>query len=163
MAIRARATSSKVPHNVAAYVYSTMTASQEYAEYDPENLKDVRAATHVITQSVFIKGGAGVARRSLITPLGVMTEVDDQQLALLKRNSHFNKHVADGWLKVVETKTDVEAVVGDLNQRDQSSPLVPADYGDAKPPVTSMKQMDAQEPTSMPRHQPLPMPKSPFR
>lgn len=113
------------------YIYSTLTSSVRYTEFDPGN------GVPIPKKDVIIYGGAGIPDKQLVTPFGVMTEVDDEQLEFLKSNDVFKMHVENGFVKVSEAKSDVETVVSDMEQRDVSAPLVPGDFvdgdGNAKP------------------------------
>lgn len=116
------------------YVFSTLTAGQDYTLYEvnPSGVNMVKAV-------VSIKGGANLPDKHLITPLGVVTEVTDDELAILNRIDDFKRHKELGFITVQERKDDVEAVVADMEQRDESAPLTPNDYaegdGQAKPVV----------------------------
>lgn len=116
------------------YVFSTLTAGQDYTLYEvnPSGVNMVKAV-------VSIKGGANLPDKHLITPLGVVTEVTDDGLAILNRIDDFKRHKELGFITVQERKDDVEAVVADMEQRDESAPLTPNDYvegdGQAKPVV----------------------------
>ncbi len=87
--------------------------------------------------SVTIKGGAGVANKNIITPLGVHTEVSAEEMDLLNENGIFKLHKDAGFIAVEEKKADVEKVVADMTTKaDPSAPLTPSDYEDedgAKP------------------------------
>jgi hypothetical protein len=106
------------------YVYSTLTAGQDYLNYvqGPADIKIPEG------NPVRIDGGHGVATKKLITPIGVATEVTDEELSYLRRNEGFKAHVKQGFIIVSESKSDPEKVVPDMIGRDRSSPVVPSDY-----------------------------------
>lgn len=111
------------------YVYSTLTADVQYTNFraGPNN---VPSAIPVAGKTgVFIKGGRGVASRgrSLITPLGVSTEVTDEQLTYLEGCVSFRKHRANGFIVVMQRDVDPEKVAADMTEKDGSAPLTPAD------------------------------------
>ena len=120
-----------------AYIYSTLTGSNEYVKYKPNSANELPIREF----SVIIKGGAGLApkRAGLVTPYGVRTAVTREQFDFLLNNKTFQAHVDKGWITFVECggligAPPVEAVIGDLAHRDGSSPFVPADYVATKAP-----------------------------
>lgn len=115
------------------FVFSTLSNSNIYTAHEkgPADLP-------IETGRVFIKGGAGVANKHLITPLGVMTEVDENQMTLLNNNSSFLEHKKRGFITVQSKAHDIEKVVTEMERRDNSAPVIPEDYvgapdGVAKP------------------------------
>ena len=107
------------------YIYSTLTSGMDYTLYQTnEN------GTHIPKSVVSIKGGANLPDKFLITPQGVVTEVDDEQVAILKQIPLFNQHVEAGFIVISEARSEVEAVVPDMVSRDESAPLTPNDYVD---------------------------------
>lgn len=112
------------------HVFSTLANDQRYVNYDtnPEGIP-------LPTSDIFIKGGAGVANDRLITPYGVATEIPEEHVAELEKNPVFLKHKKAGYITIRDRKADAEKVASDMNARDPSKPLTPADYLD--------KQIDA--------------------
>lgn len=108
------------------YVYSTLTDSMFYTFYVSN--KDQFNDLPVITKKIHIKGGANVATKQLVTPLGVVTEVSDEDLALLQHHPIFQLHEKNGFIKVDGKKYDVEKAVATMEKRDEASPLTPQDY-----------------------------------
>src|ERR1700741_1221950 len=80
---------------MSAYVYSTLTCPQEYTGWKPSPNGELRA-----DRSVRIEGGHGVMNKHFLTPLGVMTEVSDDELAFLETVEAFQLHKANGFIKV---------------------------------------------------------------
>lgn len=108
------------------YIISTLPNSQKYTEYRPARPKDY---TKEIARSVLVNGGSGVANiKTLLTPLGVVTKVTDDELEFLQRNRCFKEHVAKGFIKIQKTTVNPEKVAADMVTRDKSSPLVPGDF-----------------------------------
>lgn len=108
---------------MANFVYSTLTADQLYVNY-----QHGASGIPIELSRVFIKGGANIpAMKTLITPLGVSTEVTDEQLEHLKLNPVFNRHKEKGFITVLNKKADADAVATDMNGRDASAPDVEAD------------------------------------
>lgn len=114
------------------YVYSTLSAPQEYTTYH-SGAADLPQAV----QSVFIAGGANVADKRLVTPRGVVTKVTDEELKALETNEVFKLHKANGFISVGAAKKDPEVVAADMTSRDDAAPLVDGDFdpnsADAKP------------------------------
>lgn len=108
------------------YVFSTLVSDQRYVDWS-KGASDLP----IEGQSVFIKGGTGVANDRFVTPLGVMTEVDDEQMKLLSSNEMFKLHKANGFITVQEKSADPEKVAADMSLSDPSSPKTPGSYVDA--------------------------------
>jgi hypothetical protein len=109
------------------YVYSTLTAGQEYTGWI-KGAGDLPRRAH----SVKIDGGANLYNKRLITPLGVVTEISENDAAFLRQNKIFQTHEKRGFVKIDAKKRDVEAVVADMEHRDQSAPDTPQDFVDQK-------------------------------
>ena len=119
------------------FIYSTLATDTIYQDYDENNSDLPNPTNHVL-----IKGGAGVAGKNLVTPLGVVTVVDDAQMTLLQSNSVFQLHLKNGFITVRESEANIESVVADMVGRDNSAPLVPEDFegeDGAKPQVIEKK------------------------
>lgn len=104
------------------YIYSTLTADQIYTNYqsNPNGLPTP-------TSQILVRGGANLMTKALVTPLGVVTPVSDEELAELKCNEVFKLHLANGFLTISNAKSDVEKVVCDMTGRDNSAPIVEQD------------------------------------
>lgn len=105
------------------YVYSTATQDTCYAVYAKNDSKDLP----VIERQILIRGGANLANKYIETPKGVMTEVTEEELALLENDYHFNKARENGFITVENEKIDIEKAISDLEEKDASAPLTPAD------------------------------------
>lgn len=116
------------------FIYSTLTANTAYAVYAESG-----DGSPSFERQILIKGGSNVADKHFITPYGVMTEVSDEDLATLKTNPVFQKHLDGGFLKIQSRKNDAEVVASDMTGRDQSAPLVDADFEEDKQPITTKK------------------------
>ena len=104
------------------YVYSTLASDVSYTNHAKGG-----GDMPIELPPVFIKGGAGVANDRLITPLGVVTEVTEQELAYLRENEVFKLHEKNGFISISERKTDPDKAALDMTARDNSAPLVPED------------------------------------
>jgi len=120
------------------YVFSKMSAGVTYNDY-----ADGGADLPVIVRKVTIQGGAGIANKNLITPLGVMTEVDADDMEFLNRNGIFQQHKKNGFIAVEAQKAEVEKVVADMAGDDPSAPMTPADFIGQKGPKPSGVELDS--------------------
>lgn len=104
------------------YVYSTLTCPNEYTEWvkvgDQQN----------VLKSVKIQGGHGLMNNNFITPLGVVTEVSDEDIEFLERNDAFNFHRKNGFVTIEKKKIDTEKAAANMKLKDKSAPITPADY-----------------------------------
>lgn len=106
------------------FVYSTLASDVKYTNHEAGGADLPRPVFEVL-----IRGGAGVANDRLITPLGVVTEITDQQLEQLQQNPVFQIHRNNGFVTVQSRSVDIEKVVADMTGRDNSAPLIEADIG----------------------------------
>ena len=104
------------------HVFSTLANDQLYTNWIPGHDLPIKGP------SVLIKGGTGVANDRLVTPLGVVTPVSDEQLAELNKNEGFKQHLKEGFIRVQAKRADPEKVAADMNLKDRSAPLTPADF-----------------------------------
>lgn len=115
------------------YVVSTLTNSQEYANYikpPSDGIKVARPATQ--SQAVVIKGGANV-QGVIRTPEGVLTQITEEQAKFLGDHPVFQRHQKRGYVKIVTREVNPDKVAAkDLEARDESAPLNEA-HGDFKP------------------------------
>lgn len=127
-------------------IISTLTADNVYSAYAPKNPNEKNARPNVVQKSVLIRGGANVAKQKtindgLITPKGIATFVSDDDLSFLESHKEFQRHVKNGFLKVVRSSAPkAETVAKDLKPADTSAPYTDADYkpggrGDVKASV----------------------------
>lgn len=103
-----------------AYVFSTLACDQAYTEWNASG-----ADLKVKGRSVLIKGGTGVANDRIVTPLGVMTEVEEEDIAFLKANPAFKQHMDNGFVRIQTKSADPEKVAADMQMNDKSAPLTP--------------------------------------
>lgn len=107
------------------HVFSTIANDQLYTNWLPGPDLPIKGA------QVLIKGGTGVANDRLITPLGVATQVSDDELGELRKNPVFLQHEKDGFIRVRDKRADPEKVAADMNLKDPSAPITPAHYESA--------------------------------
>ena len=107
------------------FVYSTLTCDNTYAIYKQTDVK----SNAIISHKILIKGGHGVATKQFVTPYGVMTEIEDSDMDLLREDYHFKNHVEKGFIKVIKKREyDVEKACKDLKDKDRSAPKTPKDF-----------------------------------
>lgn len=110
------------------YVYSTLTADNNYTVYEKGG-----ADLPVEAGSVLIRGGSNVADRRLHTPRGVVTKISAEQLKALRSNEVFKLHERNGYVTISDKKEDPEVVAADLTTRSPDAPLVDEDFGPDDP------------------------------
>ncbi len=108
-----------------AYVYSTLGQDMLYVNF-------VKGGNdfNLPVEEVLIKGGANVInKRTLITPLGIRTEITDKQHEILKRNGVFQLHVKNGFIVVQDVKEKVEKVIQrEMQSKDDSAQMTHKDF-----------------------------------
>lgn len=114
------------------YVYSTSTCSTAYVKYAPpsSNESNNRSADgfNRIVKKVIINGGNGVATKHLVTPIGSVTFVSDDDLEFLLQNESFQRHIKEGFITYDKKKVDPEKKVKNMKDRDGSFPLTPKNF-----------------------------------
>ena len=110
------------------HVYSKMSADVTYNDY----IGGDDGTLHRVAHKVTIKGGAGVANKNIITPLGVHTEITEAEKDLLLKNGVFRKHMDGGFVTIEQSKEDPDHVATNMTQGpDPSAPLTPEDFSGA--------------------------------
>lgn len=104
------------------YVYSTLTCDNEYADW--QRAGDQQS----IHRKVLVNGGHGVMNKNFMTPLGVETEVSDEDAEFLLNNSAFKFHMDGGFVRIEGQSFNPERVAADMTGADGSAQLTPADY-----------------------------------
>jgi len=119
------------------YIASTLTNAQEYTVYDGINpIKSIR-----------VNGGHGLNNRHLVTLNGAITEVNDEDLGLLKSNPLFQRHVDNGFITVT-SDDNAERVAGDLESRDASAPMNQNDVDNLMEDINLGVTLDFDDPTA---------------
>ncbi len=105
------------------YVYSTLSCDNLYTGYTSggADLPQIDAQVH-------IKGGSNVIDKRLFTPLGVVTEIDESQLAVLEQNEDFKLHKNNGFITIEKRKVDAEVAAANMELKDRSAQITPNDY-----------------------------------
>lgn len=108
------------------YVYSTLSAPVIYTQDEKRD-----GQTPTICREVRINGGANMAtggHHGVTTPRGVVTRVNDEELAVLKANGVFKIHEANGFIVVDKGKHDPELAAATMAGADKSAPKTKKDY-----------------------------------
>lgn len=106
------------------YVLSKLSNDQQYINY-AKGMTDTNIRIPIA--EVFIKGGADVINKQLVTPQGVVTKVSDNELEILKANPGFRKHLEEGLVKYYNTTPKIEKEA-DKMEKDKSKQLTADDY-----------------------------------
>jgi hypothetical protein len=119
------------------FIYSTLSNNQLYTKY----LANPGGDMPRVDRTVLIKGGANVADKHFVTPLGVVTEISAEDYELLKENKLFQTHVENGFITTDAKHVNIDKIVADMTGADQSAPLTPQDYevADKTPPTNNKK------------------------
>lgn len=112
------------------YVYSTLTHSQAYVDYEPmPEVAGQLGRLPVERHRVTIEGGHGIPiRKTLVTPYGVMTPVSDDELEFLLAHPIFKLHVENGNVTYSKTKEDKDTVAASMKQKDNAAQKTPEDF-----------------------------------
>lgn len=116
------------------YIYSTLTDAVDY-----QVVQQGGGDLPVVQQNIVIQGGANIPDKFLRTPQGVVTPVTEQELEALRQNQVFLLHERNGFIKVGDKKADPEKVAADMTTRDNSAPLVDADFKEDQQPKIAGK------------------------
>ena len=97
-----------------AYLHSTLANNQKYSVggYNQDGSK----------RSIFVAGKAGIPNQHMLILPAAITEVTDEELALLKKNHVFDLHVKNGFITIENKKLDVEKASSNMNKSDKSKP-----------------------------------------
>lgn len=105
------------------FVYSTLTNDHRYTNW---TLPTSKGMLPQVETQVLIRGGANRAGNHGVTPIGVRTEVDEEQLEALKKNKSFQRHCEQKLILVFDEQQDPEEVAKKyMTAKDQSAPLTP--------------------------------------
>lgn len=123
--------------SMANYVHSTASQDMIYPIYAEGRHNQAK-----IVKEILIKGRANVSDpHTLVTPSGAVTQVSDEDLALLKKSEAFQRHVTHGFMKVMQDKSELDT--SGMMARDNSSQLQDYEYAtgkDARVPNSDMCQ-----------------------
>ncbi len=126
------------------HIYSTLANDVNYAvyAYDTPLANGHRNARKV--KDIIIKGGTNVAvpikRRGgePYTPVGVYTEVSNEEYEHLAQDSTFKEHLDRGFVRVENRKVNTEKAVTKMDLKDKASPKTPETDKEARIPVAKI-------------------------
>ena len=110
------------------FIYSKLANDQIFHEYGPGG-----GNVQVTKRVIVIRGGAGVAnQKTLVTPVGMQTEVTEDELAFLETDYWFNEWIRTGYLSVQKRRfaPSVEKVARDMVDADKSAQDTEKHYAD---------------------------------
>ncbi len=111
------------------HIYSTLANNNEYIRYTNNGPGGVNIAE----RTVVIKGGHGIHKKGIGTPMGVHTTVSDEDFEWLKDDYSFKQHQKNGYIRVQKGEVNTEVAAADMVTRDQRTdacPIVPQDFSD---------------------------------
>lgn len=113
------------------YIYSTITNGTFYCKYKESqhgNVAIMETWPNGKPMKVEIHGGHGMSNKHFLTPKGVCTQVTDDELEMLMNNDAFKRHMDAGFITVDKKKVNPEKKAANMEEKDASAPLTPADY-----------------------------------
>lgn len=110
------------------YIHSTASQPMTYPIYAGGTDKPVKV------KDILINGRANVRDpHAIMTPTGAVTEVSDADLELLKKNPAFQRHVARGFMRVMN---ESELNTKDMQKRDNCAQINDEEYAMGTDPRT---------------------------
>lgn len=84
-----------------------------------------------VVKSILINGGANVVdKRTMITPAGVITELTDEEYAMVISSAWYKRQNAGGFVRPVESKSEAEEPKKKgMKSKDNSAQKTDSDYG----------------------------------
>lgn len=105
------------------YITSRLASGVDYAFYE----KTPNGINRVV-KTITINGGSDVInKKTLITPLGVVTEISKADLDELMQHPVFKTHLENGYISINENEK-VADKAGEKLEKDKSSQLTDEDY-----------------------------------
>jgi hypothetical protein len=121
------------------HIYSTLSSGMKYCQYAKGG-----ADLPVVEKQVYIKGGTGIRAEhngkdmGITTPVGIVTEIAEEELAILEANPVFKIHKENGFIVVVNepkktlekasAPSQMEKVTENMSKKDKSAQKVPEDF-----------------------------------
>jgi hypothetical protein len=116
------------------HVYSTLANNQKFAIYDvvtPDRIAEM-GRLPTLLREVVVRGGAGVATKNLVTPLGVYTPLSQEDYDAIKDQHTFKLFIERGFITVDNKQVEVERAVANMTLKDPGAPITPSDYVNEK-------------------------------
>lgn len=105
-------------------VLSTLTSAQDYTFYQ----KGGEDGVNQPVRTIHLNGGANLADQHFVTKDGVVTDLSDADIEMLKTHPVFQLHVNNGFVRILNTPTEETKAKTDMEAEDKSAPLTPAKY-----------------------------------
>lgn len=104
-------------------IVSTLSQSVNFETYETDAL-----GNKTVVRRIKIGGGANVWD-GIVVPSGFGTLVSDEELEVLRKNPAFVAFEKGCWISVVGLKTNQDAVIEDMQEKDKSAQRTIADVG----------------------------------
>ena len=105
------------------YITSKLASSVDYTFYKMGENK-----INIVVDTIHLNGGADVInKKSLETPEGVVTELDDEKLEKLLSHPVFKRHLEDGYVTILKSEKEAKKAPTTLKE-DKSKQLTTKDY-----------------------------------
>lgn len=105
------------------YITSRLAGGVDYAFY-----KKNPGGINIVDKTISIKGGSDVVdKKTLITPMGVVTELSKDDFDLLKTHPVFKTHLENGYITIKDNEKAAEKA-GEKLEIDKSSQITEEDY-----------------------------------
>lgn len=110
-----------------SYVYSTLSNDQAYVQWGKSSDKDGGPLRR--DNTIVIRGKANVFdKEKFVTQKGVVTPVSNEELARLRTNKAFQRHLEAGYIKIENHREEPQKVAKSMTGKDQSAQLTADDY-----------------------------------
>lgn len=117
------------------YIYSTLSSDNDIVIYG-KNGDDKPIKTAKVT----IFGKANIAnKKTLITPKGVLTVLEDKEYDLIKDDFSFKKWIEKGYITVETKASDADNVAKNMTSKDKSAQKQSEDYQGLKAEILDDK------------------------
>lgn len=105
------------------FITSRLAGGVDYAFYEK-----AANGTNIVVDTISVKGGSDVNdKRTLLTPIGVVTELTKDQLDKLMTHPVFKKHLENGYITINDNEKAAQKA-GEKLEVDKSAQLTPDDY-----------------------------------
>lgn len=117
------------------YIYSTLSSDNDIVIYGKNgDNKPIKTA------KVTIFGKANIAnKKTLITPKGVLTILEDKEYDLIKDDFSFKKWIEKGYVTVETKASDADNVAKNMTSKDKSAQKQSEDYQGLKAEILDDK------------------------
>ena len=123
------------------YIASKLSYDQSFVFY-------TGTAPFAVSKVIVVKGGSNVRDpKTLVMPQGVITELSDEDAALIEADRLYKDFEKNGMMKLVNSKAGAKSAKKDLAEGDAASQLKESDYKKRgmKPPKAVKKGEDEED------------------